>query len=94
MSSLICEEEARGKKSALPGGALDRLEDQRRAGIAARDMFIDGPTVNEVMEYHNFMLTQYYKKTAVDFQQASWYAVRASRPCPWTSCRCSGLRAN
>lgn len=71
----LAREEARGlKKIGTTGrGIGPAYEDKAaRRGLRVGDLFYwqeFGAKLNEVMEYHNFMLTNYYKKPAVDFQQ-------------------------
>ena len=69
----LAREEARGeKKIGTTGrGIGPAYEDKAaRRGLRLGDMFYwqtFSDRLAEVMEYHNFMLTQYYKKPAVDF---------------------------
>ena len=52
-----------------------------RRGLRLGDMFYwqtFSDRLAEVMEYHNFMLTQYYKKPALDFTANLWIAARVS----------------
>ena len=62
-------------RKLAPPGAVSALLMKTRppaAGCAWAIMFYwqdFAAKLNEVMEYHNFMLTQYYKKPAVDFQR-------------------------
>jgi adenylosuccinate synthase len=71
----LAREEARGnQKIGTTGrGIGPAYEDKAaRRGLRVGDLFYwqeFAGKLNEVMEYHNFMLTQYYKKPAVDFQQ-------------------------
>ncbi len=71
----LAREEARGnQKIGTTGrGIGPAYEDKAaRRGLRIGDLFYwqeFAGKLNEVMEYHNFMLTQYYKKPAVDFQQ-------------------------
>lgn len=70
----LAREEARGKqKIGTTGrGIGPAYEDKAaRRGLRIGDMFYwqeFADKLHEVMEYHNFMLTSYYKKPAVDFQ--------------------------
>ncbi|MEE4282279.1 MAG: adenylosuccinate synthase [Pseudomonadales bacterium] len=71
----LAREEARGeRKIGTTGrGIGPAYEDKAaRRGLRIGDLFYwqnFAAQLNEVMEYHNFMLTNYYKKPAVDFQQ-------------------------
>jgi len=71
----LAREEARGnQKIGTTGrGIGPAYEDKAaRRGLRVGDLFYwqdFAGKLNEVMEYHNFMLTNYYKKPAVDFQQ-------------------------
>jgi adenylosuccinate synthase len=71
----LAREEARGnQKIGTTGrGIGPAYEDKAaRRGLRVGDLFYwqdFAAKLNEVMEYHNFMLTDYYKKPAVDFQQ-------------------------
>ena len=71
----LAREEARGlQKIGTTGrGIGPAYEDKAaRRGLRLGDMFYwqeFAGKLSEVLEYHNFMLTQYYKKDAVDFQQ-------------------------
>ncbi len=71
----LAREEARGtKKIGTTGrGIGPSYEDKvARRGLRIGDMFswqAFGAQLNEVMEYHNFMLTEYYKVKPVDFQR-------------------------
>ena len=71
----LAREEARGKlKIGTTGrGIGPAYEDKAaRRGLRLGDMFYwqtFSDRLAEVMEYHNFMLTQYYKKPALDFTQ-------------------------
>jgi len=70
----LAREEARGnQKIGTTGrGIGPAYEDKAaRRGLRIGDMFYwqeFASKLDEVMEYHNFMLTSYYKKPAVDFQ--------------------------
>ena len=71
----LAREEARGsKKIGTTGrGIGPAYEDKAaRRGLRLEDLFYwqeFAAKLAEVMEYHNFMLTQYYKKPALDLQQ-------------------------
>ena len=71
----LAREEARGnQKIGTTGrGIGPAYEDKAaRRGLRIGDLFYwqdFAAKLNEVMEYHNFMLTEYYKKPAVGFQQ-------------------------
>ncbi|MEM7100588.1 MAG: adenylosuccinate synthase [Pseudomonadota bacterium] len=71
----LAREEARGKKKigTTGRGIGPAYEDKAaRRGLRLGDMFYwqdFGAKLAEVMEYHNFMLTKYYEKAAVDFNQ-------------------------
>jgi adenylosuccinate synthase len=71
----LAREEARGnRKIGTTGrGIGPAYEDKAaRRGLRVGDLFYwqdFASKLSEVMEYHNFMLTEYYKKPAVDFQQ-------------------------
>jgi adenylosuccinate synthase len=71
----LAREEARGnlKIGTTGRGIGPAYEDKAaRRGLRVGDLFYwqgFAGKLNEVMEYHNFMLTSYYKKPAVDFQQ-------------------------
>jgi len=71
----LAREEARGnQKIGTTGrGIGPAYEDKAaRRGLRIGDLFYwqeFAGKLNEVMAYHNFMLTEYYKKPAVDFQQ-------------------------
>jgi adenylosuccinate synthase len=71
----LAREEARGnQKIGTTGrGIGPAYEDKAaRRGLRISDLFYwqeFAGKLNEVMDYHNFMLTAYYKKPAVDFQQ-------------------------
>ena len=71
----LAREEARGnKKIGTTGrGIGPSYEDKvARRGLRVGDMFYwqeFGAKLNEVMEYHNFMLVEYYKSKPVDFQK-------------------------
>ena len=71
----LAREEARGnKKIGTTGrGIGPSYEDKvARRGLRVGDMFYwqeFGAKLNEVMEYHNFMLVEYYKAKPVDFQK-------------------------
>ncbi|NKC00229.1 MAG: adenylosuccinate synthase [Pseudomonadales bacterium] len=71
----LAREEARGnKKIGTTGrGIGPSYEDKvARRGLRVGDLFYwqeFGAKLNEVMEYHNFMLTEYYKSKPVDFQK-------------------------
>jgi adenylosuccinate synthase len=69
----LAREEARGKKKigTTGRGIGPAYEDKAaRRGLRLGDMFYwqtFSDRLAEVMEYHNFMLTEYYKKPALDF---------------------------
>jgi adenylosuccinate synthase len=69
----LAREEARGRKKigTTGRGIGPAYEDKAaRRGLRLGDMFYwqtFSDRLAEVMEYHNFMLTQYYKKPALDF---------------------------
>lgn len=71
----LAREEARGlnKIGTTGRGIGPAYEDKAaRRGLRIGDLFYwqnFTAQLKEVMEYHNFMLTNYYKKPAVDFQQ-------------------------
>ncbi|MFT7653830.1 MAG: adenylosuccinate synthase [Limisphaerales bacterium] len=71
----LAREAARGsQKIGTTGRGIGPAYEDKvaRRGLRVGDMFYwqDFATqLNEVMEYHNFMLTNYYKVGAVDFQQ-------------------------
>ena len=71
----LAREEARGnQKIGTTGrGIGPAYEDKAaRRGLRMGDLFYwqdFAAKLNEVMEYHNFMLRQYYKRPEVDFQQ-------------------------
>jgi len=71
----LAREEARGlKKIGTTGrGIGPSYEDKvARRGLRIGDMFswqAFGAKLNEVMDYHNFMLTEYYKVKPVDFHK-------------------------
>ena len=71
----LAREEARGlQKIGTTGrGIGPAYEDKAaRRGLRIGDLFYwqqFAGKLSEVMEYHNFMLTQYYQKPALDFQQ-------------------------
>ncbi len=71
----LAREEARGKRKigTTGRGIGPAYEDKAaRRGLRVGDLFYwqdFASKLSEVMEYHNFMLTEYYKKSAVDFQQ-------------------------
>jgi adenylosuccinate synthase len=71
----LAREEARGEnKIGTTGrGIGPAYEDKAaRRGLRIGDLFYwqnFAAQLSEVMEYHNFMLTNYYKRPAVDFQQ-------------------------
>jgi adenylosuccinate synthase len=71
----LAREEARGKKKigTTGRGIGPAYEDKAaRRGLRLGDMFYwqtFADRLNEVMEYHNFMLTEYYRKPALDFNK-------------------------
>lgn len=71
----LAREEARGnKKIGTTGRGIGPAYEDKvaRRGLRVGDMFYwqeFGAKLNEVMEYHNFMLVEYYKSKAVDFQK-------------------------
>jgi adenylosuccinate synthase len=71
----LAREEARGnlKIGTTGRGIGPAYEDKAaRRGLRVGDLFYwqeFAGKLNEVMTYHNFMLTDYYKKPAVDFQK-------------------------
>ena len=71
----LAREEARGnnKIGTTGRGIGPAYEDKvARRGLRVGDMFYwqeFGAKLNEVMEYHNFMLVEYYKAKPVDFQK-------------------------
>ncbi|MEM7077805.1 MAG: adenylosuccinate synthase [Pseudomonadota bacterium] len=71
----LAREEARGnRKIGTTGrGIGPAYEDKAaRRGLRVGDLFYwqeFGAKLSEVMEYHNFMLTSYYKRPAVDFNK-------------------------
>jgi adenylosuccinate synthase len=94
----LARETARGaQKIGTTGrGIGPAYEDKAaRRGVRLGDLFYwqgFAAKLAEVMEYHNFMLTEYYKTGPVDFQQtleqcAARWPSSSSRWWP-TSCRC------
>jgi adenylosuccinate synthase len=71
----LAREEARGlQKIGTTGrGIGPAYEDKAaRRGVRLGDLYYwqeFGPKLKEVMEYHNFMLTRYYDKPALDFER-------------------------
>ena len=71
----LAREEARGRKKigTTGRGIGPAYEDKvARRGVRLGDMFHwqqFAANLSEVMEYHNFMLTSYYKRPAVDFER-------------------------
>lgn len=69
----LAREEARGlKKIGTTGRGIGPAYEDKvaRRGLRIGDMFYwqeFGAKLNEVMEYHNFMLVEYYKSRPVDF---------------------------